>query len=57
MIDYVKGNAELAYSIIMDKCQEIKVVKPEATYLMWLDCSILNMSEENLIAFSGKKHI
>ncbi len=48
---YVASNKELAISFIEKNLPEIQVVKSEATYLMWLDCSNITTDSENLVEF------
>lgn len=53
---YVEGNIEHAVSVINDTMQDkLKTYKPDATYLLWIDCSGLNMSQERLEQFFLEK--
>ncbi|MDO8577849.1 MAG: MalY/PatB family protein [Dehalococcoidales bacterium] len=38
LIDYVQGNLEFLMKYFEEKIPEVKVIKPEGTYLVWLDC-------------------
>ncbi|SDE36719.1 MalY/PatB family protein [Sporomusa acidovorans] len=49
--DYLQGNLEYLTSYIDSNINKIKVIKPEGTYLVWLDCRELNMKGEELKAF------
>jgi cystathionine beta-lyase len=55
MIRYVQGNVDL----VMDYCHanlpHIKPVKPEATYMMWLDCRQMGLSGKELHRFFIEK--
>lgn len=55
LLDYISGNFEF----VMDYCQknipQIKPNLPDATYLMWLDCRELGMSNEELRKFMIEK--
>ena len=59
LLEYLEENKNLAIDII-DKIKGLKVVKPEATYLLWIDCSRLGMNSEELvkiIEYRGKLRI
>ena len=45
---YLKGNLDYARTFIKEKLPEIKLVEPEGTYLIWLDCSELGISYKEL---------
>ena len=45
---YLKGNLDYARAFISEKLPEIKLVEPEGTYLIWLDCSDLGVSYKEL---------
>lgn len=49
--DYLAGNLEFVRSFIQNKIPEIKLVEPEGTYLIWLDCSGLGLSPYELDNF------
>lgn len=51
LLVYLKGNLDYAVSYIRDNIPGVKAVEPEGTYLLWLDCSGLGLSESELIAF------
>ena len=46
---YLSDNFDLAAEIL--KGTPLKVTKPESTYLMWVDCSALNMDTDTLKKF------
>ena len=48
VLEYIKGNVDLVYDYITKELPEIKMIKPEGTYLLWLDFSGLNKSLEEL---------
>ena len=48
---YLTENAEFIIHYLAVHAPEIKPVKPEGTYLMWLDCRDLNMTNEELRDF------
>ena len=49
--DYLQGNLEYLTSYINSNIKKIKVIQPEGTYLVWLDCRELNMAGEELKTF------
>ncbi len=46
---YLTENAEFVIKYLKENAPEIKPVKPEGTYLMWLDCSELNMHSDEIV--------
>ncbi len=55
LIDYVQNNVKFVYDFISGKMPRIKVIKPEATYLIWLDCRDLNLTDDELTNFFVKE--
>ncbi|MBE9468198.1 MAG: putative C-S lyase [Bacteroidetes bacterium] len=51
LIDYVQDNINFAYNFVAKNMPKIKVVKPEATFLIWFDCRNLNLNDEELTKF------
>ena len=50
-MEYIKGNVEFVMKYCRENIPEIIPVKPEATYLIWLDCRNLGMSGKELQYF------
>ena len=48
LLIHLDGNIEYVSNFLKEKLPEVKLVKPEATYLLWLDFSSLNFSKEEL---------
>lgn len=48
MLDYLEDNLKLVQQRLMPP---IRLVKPDGTYLLWLDCRDLGMEDEALAAF------
>jgi cystathionine beta-lyase len=46
--DYLAGNMSLISEFLQTHIPKIKLVKPEGTYLAWLDCSALGLSASEL---------
>jgi len=48
LLDYLQGNRDYLISFINKKLPKLKVVIPEATYLVWIDCKSLDISSKEL---------
>lgn len=48
LLEYLKENINYAYNFFQKELPNIKVCKPEATYLMWLDFSAYHFSDKQL---------
>ena len=48
LINYLQENKEFALDFLHEHLPEITCVKSEGTYLLWLDCRKLNVTEEEL---------
>jgi len=55
MLEYVRANIEYVNYYLISYVPEIKVVKPQASFLIWLDCRRLNMTQEELVEFMKDK--
>lgn len=53
--EYIEANVEYAVSFFNERIKKITTYKPDATYLLWLDCRALGMSQEELEAFFVQK--
>ena len=45
---YLKGNLDFAREYLEENLPHIKLIEPEGTYLIWLDCRALGLTEEKL---------
>ncbi len=52
---YIRGNVDLVVSFCQEYIPSIKPVKPEATYMIWLDCRALGLDGRNLQRFFVEK--
>lgn len=58
MLEYIEGTIAEVEEIVADKLPDIKVIRPEASFLVWLDCRGLCMSHDELIKlFVNKAHL
>jgi cystathionine beta-lyase len=55
MLEYLWGNYQLLEDFINTKLPKVKVMKPEATYLIWLDFTEYGMKNQELSAFATEK--
>lgn len=54
-LDYLNGNLEFLLKYFEEKIPEIRVIRPEGTYLVWLDCRALDMEPMALRSFMREK--
>ncbi len=55
LLDYLQGNLEFLLEFVQTRIPNIQVIKPEGTYLVWLDCRALPLEAEGLKSFMLKK--
>ena len=48
LMDYLAGNRELACSTLAQRAPHIVCPPPEATFLLWLDCRAMGLSDRDL---------
>ncbi|MGP7816584.1 MalY/PatB family protein [Niallia sp. 01092] len=48
LLGYLKQNVAIAKEFIEENIPSIRLMEPEGTYLLWMDCRNLNMSDEEL---------
>jgi len=51
VLDYIKGNVEYLDDYVRRHLPSIRVIKPEGTYLAWLDCRGLGLAPKELQDF------
>ena len=51
LLTYLEKNVDFLRSYLAEKMPRIKLVEPESTYLMWLDCTELGISGDELAHF------
>ena len=52
---YIQSNIEFMMSYLKENIPQIKMIYPEATYLVWVDCSGLGLTDEELEDLIVKK--
>lgn len=55
LIDYIQGNVDFVVEFLKKNVPQIKPMIPEASFLIWLDCSGLDMDTNQLQDFMVKK--
>lgn len=50
MLQYVQANVDFTDSFLRENIPGIKCVRPQASFLVWLDCRGLEMSQERLVS-------
>ncbi len=55
LIEYIEENVNFVKSYFDEYIPKIRTVRPEGTYLMWLDCRQLGLNGEQLIKFMTLK--
>lgn len=49
MLEYIEGNIEYIISFCQDNTPQIKPLRPQASFLVWLDCRGLGLDHDSLI--------
>ena len=55
LLDYLEANIQFLTSYIEQNIPQIKVIQPEGTYLVWLDCRSLNLNAKQLQTLMQKE--
>ena len=55
LLDYLQGNLDFLLKYFANRIPKIKVIKPQGTYLIWLDCRDLGMDDMTLRNFMRDK--
>lgn len=53
--EYLKGNLDFVRTCLKESLPQIKLIEPEGTYLVWLDCRELGLNEKELEQFIARK--
>ena len=54
-MDYIEKNKDYFINYVNREIPQLKVIKPEGTYLLWVDCSGLGMDRDELRDFFVNK--
>ncbi len=55
VIDYLQGNLDFLIRYFQENIPQVKVIQPESTYLVWLDCRGLSVATDELDQFMLNK--
>jgi cystathionine beta-lyase len=55
VLDYLQGNLDFTLEYFETRIPRIKVIKPQGTYLLWLDCRELGLNDKALHDFMCQK--
>jgi cystathionine beta-lyase len=55
VLGYLQANLDCMTAYFAEKIPRIKVIQPQGTYLIWLDCRELGMDNQSLSAFMREK--
>ena len=50
MLNYIEGNIKLVESFCQERIPQIKPLRPQASFLVWLDCRELGLDHDSLIS-------
>ena len=49
LMEYLDGNIDFVVDFLEKNIPQIKAIRPEASFLVWLDCRALNLDHDALI--------
>lgn len=55
LMEYIKGNVDFTRAFLAEHVPQVRLVKPDATYLLWLDFRELGLDDKELNAFITDK--
>jgi len=55
LLEYISANMDFVENYLKKYIPQIKMIRPEGTYLIWLDCRDLNLSDDELNRFFIEK--
>ena len=55
MLKYIEGNIDYVISFCKERIPQIKPLRPQASFLIWLDCRDLNLDRESLTSLFIEK--
>ncbi len=51
LLKYLENNFNFVYDFLQKRIPQIKPIKMDGTYLLWLDCKEMKLSQEELVSF------
>ncbi|MEN6622329.1 MAG: PatB family C-S lyase [Smithella sp.] len=55
LLDYIQDSLDFLMEYFVERIPRIRVIKPQATYLVWLDCHDLGLDDNALRSFMREK--
>jgi cystathionine beta-lyase len=55
LMRYLAGTCDMVHDFLQQHLPQIKIIEPEGTYLLWLDCRAMGMSDKQLKEFFVQK--
>jgi cystathionine beta-lyase len=55
VLEYLQDNLDFMRAYLADRIPRIKIIEPQGTYLIWLDCRELGMDNHTLRSFMREK--
>jgi cystathionine beta-lyase len=55
LLDYLQGNLDITIACFEERIPRVKVIRPQGTYLLWLDCRALGLDDMALRSFMREK--
>ena len=49
MLEYIEGNLDFVAEFCASELKGVKAFRPQASFLVWLDCRGLNLSHDELV--------
>ena len=57
LMDYLAGSRDMVAAFVAERMPRVRLTPLEATYLMWLDCSALGLTQDELLARIRAAHV
>ena len=57
LMDYLAGSRDMVAAFVAERMPRVRLTPLEATYLMWLDCSALGVTQDELLARIRAAHV
>ena len=57
LMDYLAGSRDMVAAFVAERMPRVRLTPLEATYLMWLDCSALGFTQDELLARIRAAHV
>jgi cystathionine beta-lyase len=55
MLEYIQGNIDFVIDYCRENMPQVKPLRPQASFLVWLDCRTLGLDHQQLVDLFVKK--